>query len=155
MDGNAALEMGDKKVSLMCWAHSRRKVLERICSTAVPAWFPQEPTLKKRSIYNNFQLLVEKPPQTFQTLLLLQFTVCTLWVHGRNTWINPGAQQTQSVQYQSYDQWKSSFHTLQHFILLRHWGSILFSTRIWHSRFLLEPFLHIGKTELHFILSLC
>lgn len=79
MDRKAALEMGDKEVSINCWAHSRRNVLERICSTAVPTCFPQELTLKKkRSIYNIFQLLVEKPLQMFQTLLLLQFTVCTL-----------------------------------------------------------------------------
>lgn len=54
MDRNAALEMGDKEVSIMCWAHSRRNVLERICSTAVPAWFPQEPTLKKKVYLQQF-----------------------------------------------------------------------------------------------------
>lgn len=54
LDRNAALEMGDKEVSIMCWAHSRRNMLERICSTAVPAWFPQEPTLKKKVYLQQF-----------------------------------------------------------------------------------------------------
>lgn len=54
MDRNAALEMGDKEVSIMCWAHSGKNMLERNCSTAVPTWFPQEPTLKKKVYLQQF-----------------------------------------------------------------------------------------------------
>lgn len=54
MDRNAALEMGDNEVSVMCWVHRRRNMSERICSTAVPTWFPQEPILKKKIYLQQF-----------------------------------------------------------------------------------------------------
>lgn len=152
MDRNAALEMGDKEVSIMCWTHSRRKVLERICSTG----FHKSPLWKKVYLQQFPAACGKATPDVFNTTVASVHCMHTLGPcqeHLNKPWSTTDTEEPlPSIKVMTSGRAAST-----HFNILYCSGTEDQFSSAWEFStlgFCWSHSCHIGKTGLHFILSL-